>query len=129
MPKLKAEVTFEMYTEGFEKELEEYLNEQAGKIANSIKKDAKATAAFIDKSGRLRQSIKRKKSKFDDGGYMVKAGGSGAMQAWLVEHGHGPGQDGKMGWYHGDVPAHPFLKPALDKNIQTALATFNEGMK
>jgi len=80
MPKIKATVTFEMYTEGFEQELEKYLDEKAMKIANNIKRDAKATAAFIDRSGRLRASIKRKKSKFEDGGYMVKAGGKGSMQ-------------------------------------------------
>jgi len=38
----------------------------------------------------------------------------------LVEHGHG-----------GPRPArhHPFLKPALDKNVSEAIRVFNEGMK
>ena len=84
-------------------------------IADKIKVDAKASTAFVDKSGRLRRSIKRRKSKFDDGGYMVKAGGKGAMQAWLVEHGHaGPTKASPR------TPPHPFLRPALNRN---------EGMK
>ena len=120
MPQIKATVTYEMYTEGFEKELEEYIDDKAMQIADKIKRDAKATTAFIDKSGRLRASIKRRKSKFEDGGYMVKAGGKGAMQAWLVEHGHGGPRPAR---------AHPYLKPALDKNIHAAIEKFNEGMK
>ena len=124
MPHIKATVTFEMYTEGFEQELEEYLDDKAMQIADKIKRDAKATTAFIDKSGRLRRSIKRRKSKFDGGGYMVKAGGKGAMQAWLIEHGHaGPLKSSPR------TPAHPFLKPALDRNIKSAIEKFNEGMK
>lgn len=119
MPKLKTKVTLEMYTEGFVKEFEEFLDDKCMKIANNIKNDAKTTTAFIDKSGRLRASVKRRKSKFDGGGYMVKAGGKGAMQAWLIEHGHGG--------LHPAAP-HPFLKPALDRNIQKALNKFNEAM-
>ena len=113
-------------TKDFEQQLHEHLDDKAAEIALQIKKDAKAGAyssghkKFKDLSGRLRKSIKRKKSKFDDGGYIVKAGGPGAMQAWLIEHGHG-----------GPRPAapHPFLKPALDKNINFAREKFNEKME
>ena len=120
MVEMKSGARISIDTTGFTKELREHLNDQAMKIADKIKADAKVTSAFVDKTGRLRKSIKRKKSKFIDGGYMVKAGGKGAMQAWLVEHGHG-----------GPRPArhHPFLKPALDKNVSEAIRVFNEGMK
>jgi hypothetical protein len=110
--------------------LEEHLDEKCKEICGQIKADAKRTVAFKDITGNLRKSIKVKKSKFDDGGYLVKAGGRGAMQAWLVEHGHeivfgtGPNRiaTGKM------VPPHPFLKPALDKNIEYARQKLSEKM-
>jgi len=103
----------------FNLELEEFLDENAKDICIQIKKDAKASVAFKDKSGRLRKSIKVKKSTFEGGGYITKAGGPGSMQAWLVEHGHGPG-----GWYEGTVPPHPYLRPALDKNVAYAKQKF-----
>jgi len=64
----------------FNLELEEFLDENAKDICTQIKKDAKASVAFKDKSGRLRKSIKVKKSTFEGGGYITKAGGPGAMQ-------------------------------------------------
>ena len=67
----------------FEETLETFLDENCRDIANAIKKDAKRTVAFKDKSGKLRKSIKTKKSKFEGGGYIVKAGGRGAMQCIL----------------------------------------------
>ena len=113
-----AEVKVEINAKHFLDQLEDYLDENAKKIATDIRIDAKATADFIDRTGKLRRSIKVKKSKFDDGGYIVKAGGKGAMQAWLIEHGRSPG-DGYPG-----SKAKPFLKPALDRNIQAAKALF-----
>lgn len=104
----------------FEETLETYLDDKCRDIAIQIRKDAKKTTAFKDKTGRLRKSIKIKKSKFDDGGYMVRAGGRGAMQAWLVEHGHGGPRLSSP---------HPYLKPALDRNIKLAEQKFNEGIK
>ena len=108
-------------TKSFEQQLQEHLDDKAKQIAAQIRKDARASAAFIDKSGRLRKSIKSRKSKFDDGGYIVKAGGRGAMQAFLIEHGRGPG-----GWHNGSVPAKPYLRPALDRNIDLARQKFSE---
>ena len=70
----------------FNLELEEFLDENAKAICVQIKKDAKAGAYFSgsskfkDKTKRLRQSIKVRKSKFEGGGYITRAGGRGAMQ-------------------------------------------------
>jgi len=60
--------------------LEEHLDEKCKEICDQIKVDAKRTVAFKDETGALRKSIKVKKSKFEGGGYIVKAGGRGAMQ-------------------------------------------------
>jgi hypothetical protein len=103
----------------FNVELEKYLDENCEDIAEHIKIDAKASTSFKDKTGRLRKSIKKKKSKFPGGGYIVKAGGKGAMQAWLVEHGH----KGNSLFPQG-APPHPYLKPALDRNIAYAQQKF-----
>ena len=111
-------------TLAFEQSLQDHLDEKCKEIADQIRKDAKANLGspnpFKDITGRLRRSIKTRKSKFMDGGYMVRAGGKGAMQAWLVEHGHG-----------GPAPAppHPYLRPALDRNIAFARMKLREKMR
>lgn len=112
-------------TREFEQRLQEHIDDKCKEIAEQIKIDAKAGAymaerKFKDKTGKLRKSIKVKKSRFEDGGYIVKAGGRGAMQAWLIEHGHG-------GPY--PAPPFPFMKPALDKNIRFAEMKLREKMK
>lgn len=99
----------------FNVELEKYLDENARDICIQIRKDAKASTAFKDITGNLRKSIKIKKSKFEGGGYLTKAGGKGAMQSWLVEHGHGGPRP---------APAHPYLRPALVRNIEYAKKKF-----
>lgn len=111
------EVFVEWYIEEFIEELEKFLDENCEIIAKQIAADAKANVAFEDKTGALRRSIKAKKSKFPDGGWIAKAGGKGARQAWLVEHGHnGPGGS--------TVPPHPYLEPARVKNIEFARRQF-----
>ena len=108
----------EINTKDFDQKLAEYLDENSEQIAKNIAQEAKATTAFIDRTGELRKSIKVKKSKFEDGGYIVRAGGRKAKQAWLIEHGRSPGDN-----YPG-APAKPFLKPALDNNINEAKRLF-----
>ncbi len=88
----------------------EHINENAEKIARQIAKDARASVGV--KTGRLKRSIRAKESKFDDGGWIVVAT---APHAWLVEHGHGGPHP---------APPHPFLRPALDKNINEARRLF-----
>jgi len=112
-------VKVEIDAREFLQALEEHLDEKCKEICVQIKADAKQTVAFDDVTGNLRKSIKVKKSKFEGGGYIVKAGGRGAMQSWLVEHGHGGPHP---------APAHPYLKPALDKNINFAKRKLSEKM-
>lgn len=95
--------------------IEKGLLEEA---VNIVFEEAKRTAEFVDKTGNLRKSIKKKKSKFPDGGFIVKASGTGRAKgyhAYLVEFGHVMWLDGKE--TSKRVPAHPFLRPALEKGI------------
>ena len=76
------------------------IEEACKETAEKIGARAKASSAFVDKTGTLRSSIKVFKSKFENGGYIVHAS---APHAHLVEYGHaGP----------APAPAHPFLRPA-----------------
>ena len=106
----KADVKFDF--KEFEQKLAEYLDENAETIAKEIAADAKAHGPFKDKTGRLRKSIKAKKSKFEDGGWIVIMGGKGARQAWLIEF----GREG--------APAFPTLRPAKDRAIGLAKRLF-----
>lgn len=112
-------VRVNLNTSDFELKLAEHLNDKSKIIAAKIRVDARASTAFKDVTGRLRKSIRSRKSRFEEGGHLVKAGGPGAMQAWLVEHGHG-----------GPAPAppHPYLRPALVRNIDFARRKFAEKM-
>jgi len=124
--KNSANVEFDLSKVGFD--VAEYINDNAEEIAKQIAIDARSSNAFQDYKGtdresnrsklkysngrKLRKSIKAKESKFDDGGWIVIAT---APHAHLVEYGHG----GKS-----PAPAHPFLRPALGKNISLAINKF-----
>lgn len=96
----------------FEQKLADYLDENAEAIAKEIAQDAKANGPFDDKTGRLRKSIRAKKSKFEGGGWIIIMGGKGAMQAHLIEF-------GRKG-----APAFPTLRPAKDRAIRLAKRLF-----
>ena len=83
-------------------------------IAREIRKAARKSASFTDRSGRLRKSIRarayKSSSRLPVAAY-VEAGGAGARQAHLVESGHrGP----------KPAPPHPFLEPAVQAAQQRA---------
>ena len=104
----EAKVTID--TSEFEKELAEFINSNSLEIAKQIAKDAKASVNVV--TGNLKKSIRAKKSKFEDGGAIVQ---SGAQHSHLVEFGHGGPHP---------APPHPYLRPALEKNIQEAKRIF-----
>ena len=121
---LTAVVAFEE-NEGFGPQMRkviEAVNADLQGVAKYVFKEAKTTAAFVDKTGRLRRSIRLRKSKFPDGGWIVVATGKNqdkGYHAWLVEHGH-------LEYVNGiatgrRVPPHPFLRPAAEKGINYAL--------
>ena len=74
------------------------LEEGAGMVGGEAK------SMVPVKTGALRDSIRVEKSRFSDGGFLVKAGGSGAYHANLVELGT------------KNMQARPFLRPALHKS-------------
>lgn len=89
------------------------VDEELSLAADDVERTAKSTAAFKDKSGTLRKSISKKQSKFEGGGFIVTAR---SPHAHLVEFGHILVLKDKNGIVRvaGHVPAHPFLRPALD---------------
>jgi hypothetical protein len=100
----------------FKERLSDYIDDKCSQIAGKIAVDARKTSAFIDRTGGLRKSIRKRKSRFPDGGYIAKAGGPGAMQAWLIEHGGGRLKRPR-----------PYLRPAFNKAMTTALRDFTSG--
>jgi HK97 gp10 family phage protein len=90
-------------------------------VAANVAANAKSSAAFADKDGNLRKSISYKKSKFENGGFIVAAR---APHAHLVEFGHVMlnkfGAPTKL----RRVPAHPFLRKAVEQGIKEAVRLF-----
>ena len=87
-------------------------------IADRVAARASTSAAFHDSDKRnvrhLRPSIRAKKSRYADGGYIVQAT---APHAHLVEYGHAMvTRDGRV---VGHVPAHSFLRSARDEVLAT----------
>jgi len=110
----------------------EHINDNAEQIAKQIAVDAKAM--IHDVTGNLRRGIRARKSRFEDGGWIVV---SRAPHSHLVEFGtlnprssedgkvlYDPKTDTFFGKEVGPMPAKPFLRPALDKNITKARALF-----
>lgn len=93
-----------------EQEVRAEFDRMLGPIAERVAAEARATSAFADKTGKLRKSIKARKSKFQDGGWIVVAR---SPHAHLVEFGHT--SVNSNGLVTGSVPAHPFLRPARDR--------------
>lgn len=100
----------------FEKLLGEFINENAESIARDVAADAKRRCPV--KTGKLKKSIRARKSRFEDGGWIVSASriedsGRYAINiARLMEFG-GPNTAKKS-----------FLRPALDANIASAKRKF-----
>ncbi|WP_302785797.1 HK97 gp10 family phage protein [Bilophila wadsworthia] len=84
------------------------IDSDLGGIAAQVFEKAKASTAFRDKTGRLRQSIWIYRSKYKDGGYVVYVK---APHSHLVEFGHVQvAKDGKTVLKH--VPGKHFLRKA-----------------
>lgn len=118
--------------DGLDEQLEDIItaiDSNLEETAGYVFAEAKQTLAFKDKTGNLRKSIRLKKSKFEDGGYIVKATGGGGEKGYhahLVEFGHVMFIDGRPTGKR--VPPHPFLRPALEKGIRYAVGKF-KGLK
>lgn len=88
-------------------------------IADYVEAEAKTTARFADKSKTLRNSIKKRKSKFPEGGYIVVAT---APHAHLVEFGHAMWVKGVYVKDH--VKPRKFLRKAKEKGWREAIRRF-----
>ena len=122
---LKAVVAFEE-GDGFGPQVQKVMdaiNNDLHDVAKRVHKEAKTTAAFVDKTGRLRRSIRLKKSKFPDGGYIVVATGKNkdgsGNHARLVEYGHLEYVNGVATGRR--VAPRPFLRTALENGINYAI--------
>lgn len=84
------------------------IDSDLGGIAAQVFEKAKASTAFRDKTGRLRQSIWIYRSKYEDGGYVIYVK---APHSHLVEFGHAVvTKDGKV--LEHRVPGKHFLRKA-----------------
>lgn len=88
-------------------------------IADYVEAEAKTTARFVDKTGNLRKTIKKRKSKFPEGGYIVVAT---APHAHLVEFGHAMWVKGVYVKDH--VKPRKFLRIAKEKGWREAIRRF-----
>jgi hypothetical protein len=117
-----SQVRIENLEQGIQQQLDKCLirvDDILSDTATVIHAEAKRTSSFIDKTGNLRRSIRKLKSKFADGGYIIVAsgrnvkGGEKGYHAHLIEFGHV-----KVLWGSrtGErVPARPFMRPAAEK--------------
>lgn len=114
--------------EGFDGQLAEIIravDANLNEVADIVHREAKASTAFKDRDKHLRPSIRKRKSKFENGGYIVQASGKGkdkGYHAHLVEFGHVAIPPGNLPGRR--VPAHPFMRPALEVGLKKAVELF-----
>ena len=101
--------------EDLPKEIKDWIIDNEEQVARKIEAEAKASTAFKDQTGKLRRSIRAVKSRYVEGGWIVKAGGRSAPHAHLVEFGHGGPQP---------APAHSYLRSSKEKVIAEAIRMF-----
>lgn len=115
---------------GFDAQFEELvaaIESRVKEVAEDVRDNAKSTAAFIDRTGNLRRSIRMRKKRNQDGVYQVLAYGSNrdsakGYHAALVEFGHV-----MIAWGHPTgkrVAAKPYMRPAIEKGYQKAVQLF-----
>ncbi len=116
--------------EGFDHQIEaviDAINQHFKEIATVAYNEAKTTLEFDDSddTGNLRNSIRLKKSKFEGGGFIVRASGRGkdmGYHAANVEFGHV-----LIAWGHPTgkrVKPHPFMRKAQEAALRKAMELF-----
>ena len=121
--KVAGNVRIEDLDKGFFDQLQQSkgeIDKVLADTANFVRDEAKRTSDFIDKTGNLRKSIRKRKSKFVDGGYIVIASGRNrgkdkGFHAHLVEFGHLKVLWGRRTSEH--VAPRPFMRNALERGI------------
>lgn len=109
--------------DSFPEEFKRFVDANAESVAKEVENYARTTTAFKDETGSLRKSIKARKSKYPDGGWIV---GAWAPHAWLVEYGHEL-INWSTGRKIGNVPPKPYLRPALEQGMYSAYSKFRIG--
>lgn len=115
---------------------EEIVKQVSKEGAVKIRGDIRRKLSSMAKRGQagLLGTIKAKKSRFKDGGYMVGVfddkGGkweeSFGAQALFVEFGHAKPDDPRGPKV---TPAHPFFRPAINKNKRWIKSRFKKALK
>jgi hypothetical protein len=100
--------------------VKKYIDENAEDVAGEIEFRATGTTVFLDKTGRLRKALKARKSKYEDGGWIV---GAWAPHAWVVEYGHDL-INSYTGKKVGHVGGRSYLRKALNDSVTAARAKF-----
>jgi len=118
--------------EGLDAQLEDVIaaiDDNLNVVATAVYTAAKTTTLFKDKTGHLRISIRKRKSRYENGGYIIMASGGTRVEgnhAYLVEYGHVMlnkfGSQTKL----DRVPAHPFLRKATEYGISLAATLFRK---
>ena len=119
--RITGKVTLSDIDQGFLEQLQQSkgaVDDLLNDVAKQVFQEAKRTSAFVDRTGNLRKSIRKRKSKFPDGGYIVIATGRNrgrekGFHAHLVEFGHVKVLWGRR--TNERVPPYPFMRPALEK--------------
>lgn len=115
----RNKVTVEIDLEAVMKEVSLASEEGIKAVAEEAKNRAKSSASFIDRSGKLRKSIKversKKRRKEGETVYLLRVS---APHAHLIERGHA--MVTRNGEVVGHVPARPFLQPAADSVMAEA---------
>lgn len=107
---------------GFDAQFEEVvraIEANVEQVAADVEAEARITSEFSDKTGALRKSIGKRKSRKSEGAYQVFAK---APHAHLVEYGHV-----LIAWGHPTgkrVAPRPFMRRALESGIKTAVQLF-----
>ena len=120
---IKANVTTKDL-EGWDAQLDEVMeaiDANLNEVAKVVLTAAKTTSAFSDKTGLLRSKISKKKSKFENGGYIIEAK---APHAHLVEYGHVLIFFGRVTGKR--VQAYPFMRPAKEIGLRRAIELFRQ---
>ena len=107
---------------GFDAQFEEVVKAIEANVEQTaavVESEARITSQFSDKTGQLRRSVGKRKSRKSDGAYLVFAK---APHAHLVEYGHV-----MIAWGNPTgkrVAPRPFMRRALEKGIATAVQLF-----
>jgi hypothetical protein len=123
---VSVEVKVDIDTAAIMQEVRQCVNPGLRAVAAEVATRARNTAAFVDKTGNLRRSIRVEDPGPESPFVLVKAGdyahsGAGetyAPHAHLIEYGHAKVTPG--GRVVGFTPARPFMGPAAEEVLQRA---------